>query len=418
MSSRPDLADLFTADAAMRNELRLRGFDVARIPVDDYEQVLRDGTMPPRFETGVKTGEPPVPAPRLFANNEASKHATTNGNGKARAIAWQRLSDVEMRSIVFVDKPLLQADALHLLVGRKGQGKGTLLSDIAARVTRGELGDKRNVVWIGSEDSAAIDIHPRIAAAGGDTDRVLIVKHGWIQLPRDLDEISRKMDELGDVGMVVIDPVANHFAAGKNTSGDIDVREVLAPLNDFADRHKTMIYGVRHLTEKECSRGILAGIMGASAWVQVPRVVLAVVKDSEDESVSHVQCIAGNRLPPGTPGRMFRIEGTLLPDHPEVTTPVTRAVWIGASTDDVEEILARQLPRAQRVNSGALQELILNQLATGEKSREYLDTVCKDEAGAKPDSVYKSGLSPLKKAGKIKARKDGMSGGWHWRLDD
>ena len=40
-------------------------------------------------------------------------------------IAWQRLSEVGMRSIVFVDKPLLQTDALHLLVGRKGQGKGT-----------------------------------------------------------------------------------------------------------------------------------------------------------------------------------------------------------------------------------------------------------------------------------------------------
>ena len=55
-----------------------------------------------------------------------------------------------MRSIVFVDKPLLQAAASHLFVGRKGVGKGTLLAEIMARVTRGELGERCNVVWVGS----------------------------------------------------------------------------------------------------------------------------------------------------------------------------------------------------------------------------------------------------------------------------
>jgi hypothetical protein len=33
------------------------------------------------------------------------------------------LSEVEMRPIVYADKPLLQASAFHLLVGRKGVGK-------------------------------------------------------------------------------------------------------------------------------------------------------------------------------------------------------------------------------------------------------------------------------------------------------
>src|SRR6266536_4629527 len=82
-------------------------------------------------------------------------------------LVFERLSEVEMRSIVFVDKPLLQAAAFHLVAGRKGVGKGTLLADWVAKITRGELGTKRNVIWIGSEDSAAIDIKPRIVAAGG-----------------------------------------------------------------------------------------------------------------------------------------------------------------------------------------------------------------------------------------------------------
>jgi hypothetical protein len=164
----------------------------------------------------------------------------------AARIEWHRLSAVDMRSIVFVDKPLLQAEAFHLVAGRKGMGKGTLLSDIASRVTRGELGEKRNVVWIGSEDSEAIDIKPRILAAAGDPERVLVVKRGWVQLPRDIDEIGKAINDMRDVGMLVVDPLGNHIR-GKEGNSETDIRDAIAPLNQTADEHKLMLFGVRHL---------------------------------------------------------------------------------------------------------------------------------------------------------------------------
>jgi AAA domain-containing protein len=312
-----------------------------------------------------------------------------------------------------VDKPLLQADAFHPIAGRKGQGKGTLLASIAARVTRGELGERRNVVWIGSEDSAAIDIRPRIVAAGGDDTRVLVVKSGWIQLPRDIEEIRRAMEEIGEVGMLVIDPVGNHIT-GKNSSGDTDIRDAIAPLNDLADRHGCILVGIRHLTEKEATGGAISAILGASAWVQVPRAVIVVARDDVDAGISHIQCIAGNRLPPETPGRSFRIEGVLLPG---LENEVTRAVWIGDSTKDIETLIGNGA-NADRIPAARVQELILAELASGEKSRKYLDAAAKDELGANSDSVYKSGLQPLRNDDRIKARKDGTTGPWLWRLSD
>ena len=271
------------------------------------------------------------------------ENASTNGRPTApfdsepKGLTWQPLSDVEMRSIVFVDKPLLQADAFHIICGRKGTGKGTLLASIAARVTRGELGIKRNVVWIGSEDSAGIDIRPRIEAAAGDPARILIPKSGWVQLPRDLGEIAAAMTEFGDIGMVVIDPVGNHIS-GKNSNSETDIRDAIAPLNDLPDEFKTMVFGVRHLSEKDCSQGgVLAAILGSSAWVQTPQAVIAVVRDNDDAQVSHVQCVIGNRIPEGSPGRMFRIEGVKVEG---LENEVTCASWIGDSHKDVETMLA------------------------------------------------------------------------------
>lgn len=313
-------------------------------------------------------------------------------------ITWQPLGEVDMRSIVFVDKPLFQGSAFHIVGGRKGVGKGTLIAHSSARTTLGEFGPKRSVIWIGSEDSAAIDIKPRIVAAGGDPDRVTVVKEGWIQLPRDIDEISRKITETGDVGLLVIDPVGNHIA-GKDSNSETDIRSAIAPLNDLADLHACMVFGVRHLTEKECKGGLVAAFLGSSAWSQVPRAVIAVVRDNEDPQISHVRCILGNRLPAGTPSRMFRIEGVLLP---ELENEVTRGTWIGESNKDIEEMFAKGSDK-QPTKSASARELILDVLESeGDQESDALDARVARETGVAAKTV-RNLRGDLKNEGLIKS---------------
>jgi hypothetical protein len=332
---------------------------------------------------------------------------------ETKVLTWERLSEIEMRSIVFLDKPLWQASAFHLNVGRKGVGKGTVQADLAARVTRGELGQKRNVVWIGSEDSASIDIKPRIVAAGGAAKRVALIKD-WIQLPRDIEKLGNTLVEIGEVGLVIIDPVGNHIT-GKNSNSETDIREAIAPLNDLADVHETMIVGVRHLTEKEAKNGALAAILGSSAWVQVPRAVIGIARDNSDPSLSHIQCLAGNRLPPETPGRVFRIEGVKLD---ELENEITRAIWIGDSAESVESLIGVAVSGTTRVAAELVQRVVLEFLETGEKTRSEVDNACKEALGVNSSSVYNSALRPLNEARRIRARKDGLNGPWCWRLAD
>ena len=138
-----------------------------------------------------------------------------------------------------------------------------------------------------------------------------------------------------------------------------------------------MVVGVRHLSEKECKNGILAAILGSSAWVQVPRAVLAVVQDDEDLQLRHVRCVIGNRLPPDTPGRMFRIEG-VLPDGFE--NEVTRATWAATRT----RISTRCSPAASKepTKSDNARELILDILENeGEQESDALDARVASETG-------------------------------------
>lgn len=327
---------------------------------------------------------------------EKRQLAELEGRRSRYGMEWTPLSEIEAKSIRFAEKPLLQHEAFHLVTGRKGAGKGTFLASIAARVTNGEFGDKHRVLWIASEDSAAIDIRPRLDAVGGDVNNVRINSKGWLELPRDYEWLCNSIESFGNVGMLVIDPVANHIA-GLNSNSESDIRTAIAPLNDLADAYDCMVFGVRHLTEKEAQNGVLAAILGSSAWVQTPRAVLAVVKDDEEGALVHVQVVAGNRLPPGPKGDLYQIEGVKL-DYLE--EEVTRAVRIGESEKDLDAVIGRSA--SEKSTSALARDLILNSLA--EKSpRESgeLDRLVIEELELRPQSV-KNLRSKMAKTGLIR----------------
>lgn len=247
----------------------------------------------------------------------------------------QQLSSVAMLPIQFVDKPLFQANAFHLVVGKKNAGKGTFLSSVAARFTRGELGESRNVIWIAAgEDSMSLDVRPRIEAAGGDTGRVCFPSL-VPRLPEAVVHLRGWIQGIGGIGLIVLDPISGMLRAGTNTNMDSDVRSTIAPLNDLADEAKCLIIGVRHL-RKDASQGALDSVLGAVDWANVPRAVLAIAIDNEDESIRHVQVVAGNRIPRGTASRSFRIVGAHVVKGGE---PVAKAEFIDGTGKDVDDML-------------------------------------------------------------------------------
>jgi hypothetical protein len=315
------------------------------------------------------------------------------------------LSEITMRSIEWLEKPLWQGSAFQLLAGPKGAGKGTYLAALAARRTRaGE-----NVLFVSTEDSAAIDLKPRLVAAGAVIERCYLVSR-HIKLPGDLASLRELAEVIGRPGLLVIDPVANHIG-DRNSNSEAEVRDCIAPLNGLADELGCLIVGVRH-PGKDRSRGAVASVLGSTAWVDTPRAVVMIVPDDEDEHLRHIQVVAGNRSLNGS-AQAFRIEPVTVAGLDE---PITLAVELGESAKSVDELLSREAVPGKRVPAERVQEILLRELEQGERARRALDEAVLRETGANPDSVYKSGLKPLREEGRIKARKDGPDGPWCWRL--
>jgi hypothetical protein len=210
----------------------------------------------------------------------------------------------------------------------------------------------------------------------------------------------------------VIDPVSGTLASGKSGNGDVDVREALEPLNELADNLDCTIVGVRHLG-KDRTRGALSSVLGSVEWVNVPRVVIAIAADDEDDNLRIIQVIAGNRIRKGDAAQSFRITGKLLPC---LTEEVTLAVSEGESAKNVETLLlAPAQPRAAMRSD--CKSLILRELIDGPKPLDYLKAKAAAETGASGETTYRA-ANELKAEGKARPRNTGPGTPWLWHLTD
>ena len=323
-------------------------------------------------------------------------------------LRFRRLDSVTMRSISWLDRPLWQRAAFQLVIGRKGVGKGTYVAGLAARVTLGELYEQSmNVLVLASEDSDEIDIKPRIVAAGGEPSRVHTLDEAML-LPRDVPRLRAAALEIGDVGLIILDPIASYVRG--DTHAEEPVRNAIDPLNGLANELDCLLLGVRHLGEKDATKGALAATLGASAWVQVPRAVLAVAADDEEDLLFHIAVAGGNRSARGA-GRVFRID---LVDVAGLAEPITRATEIGTSAKSVDELLGDGDDRKRKApkREGA-REIILRELALEPQSLDFLKAKCIAELGVSGETVWRA-ANELKSERLVETGNSGIGTPWLW----
>jgi hypothetical protein len=209
-----------------------------------------------------------------------------------------RASSIKIAAIQWLWTDRFAIGKLGLLVGLPDEGKGLILADMAARVTRGDewpcdegRAPQGNVILLSAEDDASDTVVPRLLAAGADLERVEIVKmvrdtskRRMFSLVTDLPLLRKKIVEVGDVKLVKIDPISAYLGVGKVDSfRTTDVRAVLAPLVDLAAELKVAIVGIMHFNKKVDVTNALLRISDSLAFGATARHVYAVVDDAANK---------------------------------------------------------------------------------------------------------------------------------------
>ena len=221
-------------------------------------------------------------------------------------------SSFKMRAIVWMWKNRFALGKLGVIGGLPDQGKGLICADIIACVTTGRAfpcnegtPPRGSVIWLTAEDDYDDTVIPRLKAAGADMDRVHIAmmmregdKRRSFNLATDMEALRDKIDEIGDVVMIVIDPISAYVGVGKiNTSSTTDVRGFLMPLTDLASEKRLSVVGIMHFNKKTDVTNAMLRIADSLAYVATARHVYVVVDDAENEE-NHLFVKAKNNLAP------------------------------------------------------------------------------------------------------------------------
>ncbi len=314
----------------------------------------------------------------------------------------------------------LAAGKLAILGGQPGTGKTTIALALAATVTTGGRwpsgahAERGSVaVWSG-EDEPDDTLIPRLLAAGADVDRVHVVvgvRDGKevraFDPARDCDSLAAALAGIPDLRLLIVDPVVSAVAGDSHKNAE--VRRSLQPLVDIASRHRCALLGITHFTKGTAGREPVERITGSLAFGALARLVLVTAKaEAKDgEPARRFLARAKSNIGPDGGGFAYDLEQCEVQGHAGVEA--SRVLWGAALEGSARELLAsaetvEDEPGAD--SAGFLREL----LHFGSRPAKEVFAEA-SAAGFSKDAMHRA----KRKIGAV-AVKDGMAGGWRWRL--
>jgi putative DNA primase/helicase len=336
------------------------------------------------------------------------------------------VADMEMCGVDWLWPGRFARGKFGLIAGLPDMGKGQIAAFIAAAVTADiELpcnegsAPQGNVLWFNAEDGPRDTLLPRLVAAGADTTRIHHVnsarvggKDKTFSLVTDLPLLRKTIERIGNVVLVIIDPVSAYLGIGKvDGRSATDVRGVLSPLKDMAEELHIAVIGIAHFNKKDDIKSALLRVSDSIAYVAAARHVYAVLDDPEDKN-SKLFVKAKNNLAPDKNALRYGFGVKTVGHDPALTVDI-KAPFIVWHPKHVE-ITANEAMAAAGSHTAKREarEFLLERLELGPAKA---DDIIEE---ANQDGIAKRTLDRAKKELGIKSRKtpSRFNGEWFWEL--
>jgi len=326
------------------------------------------------------------------------------------------LADVEPRAVSWLWPGRFPLGRISLLVGRPGEGKSFLTTDMSARVSTGtpwpdgSLCPKGSVILVSAEDDPADTIRPRLDAHHADCRRVHLLSavrriddkgkpHEVLFTLSDMEALEAALKIHPDCRLVIVDPIGSFLGGDTDAHRDNEVRGILAPVGMLAEKYGPAVLVVAH---RRKSAGTSADdlALGSRAFTGIARAVWHVSRDKDDKN-RRLFLPGKNNLAPEGDGLAFAIQG-----YPASVVwerdPVTMNADDGLAEENGEGKSECMTPAA---------EWLLEELK--DYQEHAVNTVRKDADAA--GFAWRTVQSASLRLG-VQRKRLGFGGGFTWRL--
>ena len=344
-----------------------------------------------------------------FIHDAKKASSSTKERGPLSGPVLVNISDVQREEVRWLWKHRIPVGKLTVVEGDPGNGKSWLTMALATVVTQGShlpgdysLRKPQNVLVLTAEDGLGDTLRPRLEDMGADITRVRALTavtnaKGQEQFPslsRDLVDVEAALQG-GGYGLVIIDPI-NAYLGDIDGHQDTDVRSVLGPLAQLADKYQVAVVFVRHLTKGGRDKSIYRGL-GSIGYTAAARSALLVGIDPANPHLRVVVCHKHN-LAQGSPGIAFEIQDG-------------RFFWRGESTVTADAMLA-PVSSEDSVAREEAADFLRETLGGGARPVKEVQHEA-TQIGITASTLKRARLGLGVRSGKVGFGADGY---WEWRL--
>lgn len=306
-----------------------------------------------------RLNDPPEPSPPAYSCGE---------------LFVESLSDLAPKAVRFLVPDRIPAGMMGLLAGEGGHGKSVTTLHLAAAVSSGRCAFgleypnpvHGSVLLISCEDDWQSTVVPRLAAFGADMSRVFRVK--GVRMKADgatLDfhlghfaELNRLLTERPDIKLVIVDPAGAFIGrSGVNENKDAELRTILGPMSETANRTGATTLLVKHLN-KSAGVSAVQRVSGSTGYINAVRFAYMFAPDPDDAQRKLMLPIKANVLKSGLSGLAYRLESMpfdearqVLADRwpdldpieaCELAKQLVRQTWEGETDTTADTIMGRR----------------------------------------------------------------------------